>query len=79
MAGTSSSKKRKKSKKSEEDDALQDVKEIADCIIWNSLNKLDDEPLFQEEVVESNDLANNNRGLEENSYAPEDGDNENVG
>lgn len=39
-AGTS--KKRKKSKKGEEDEVVEDVKELTECILRNSLNRVED-------------------------------------
>lgn len=51
----STSKKRKKSKKTEEDEVVEDVKELTECILRNSLNKVEDvvmEVQAAEEVAE---------------------------
>lgn len=43
------SRKRKKFRKTEEEEVIEDVKELTDCIVRNSLNKVDDEPVMIEE------------------------------
>lgn len=52
IAGTS--RKRKKLRKSEEDEVVEDVKELTECIVRNSLNKVADQPIVIQapEVVE---------------------------
>lgn len=43
VAGTS--KKRKKLRKTEEDEVIEDVKELTECIVRNSLNKVEEPPI----------------------------------
>lgn len=90
IAGTS--KKRKRFKKSEEDELVEDVKELTECIVRNSLNRIQEPPVVIQipdvvevheevdgQVVANGDLANNNRDVEGNNCVAVNENNENVG
>lgn len=73
------SKQASTSSDSEEEGYWEDVRSIANCLLENTLNKIDadedEEPMEilaeqveEQQLVENGDLANNNRDLEGNNY-----------